>query len=351
MPIHTSDHHIGIDLDHANTDIGKGFVVDGSDVKIKSDKDNGLVYQNFRGNDLKVTVPDIVAQNKKWFISQGIDGGDSYILTLYDALGNVLATASNAGFGGIQSDFETALGVATVTFNKVTGTWKGHDQITYEFTGFNGQLTPYYNFTLVSSGKEFQYFYLVSEAIDDSEAWTDYTAIKKPISAIKGLTGTYVFYTNHGLADTAAQFEYKETIFNGIGSVFGTTGGGTTGQVFIKTNLFFGRFGSVNGQYIKVKITNSTVPAYNGVQIAQLATVSFQNGIILIDRTFSTDAGLTVTPFVSKYGEVGFIDNITASYTKLWSTTQWDFSVLRPVNSRVEPQSLGYDALYWSNGI
>ena len=190
MPISTVTPQTGLNLDSDYSNIRNGDFVDANDVKIKSDgTSNGYVLQNFDGNEYKVYDTRFNPQNKKWILLEARTTPlNAYTLTLYDAYNNILATATNVTFGGLITAFDTALGIAGISFVRVNGTYSGKTNVTYEFT-LNQSL---YNYKLINTGNQFEYIYLVSEAFDDAETNPDYTAMKRILNTSQ-VDGVFIY--------------------------------------------------------------------------------------------------------------------------------------------------------------
>jgi len=357
MPITTITPNQGLNLDDAYSNIPNGSFVGAENVKIKSDgTSNGWVLQNIEGNEFKFTIPNLTPQNKKWILKQGVDSlTDPYILTLYDAYNNVLATASSltwGGGGGVLALFDAALGVAGITFVTVTSS-----ETTYEFTSI-----PYYDYKLESSGNPLTYIYLVQEAIDDAETVSTRTNMKRVIGCSEGTGngsadepyygGVYVFTTN-----IAVQRPSLGSVNIPAGSVV-SSGGGTPK---VRINSASGMpYGLVAGDCYRVRITlsDNSQPTYKGVHIAEVGVAAAYIILLDVDWVGVITGTLQVESYISNYGELGFINypylddsyaQQSMAYTKIWSTTQWDFTILNPIDSRTEPSALGYDQIYWGS--
>lgn len=336
MPISTVTPQTGLNLDSDYSNIRNGDFVDANDVKIKSDgTSNGYVLQNFDGNEYKFTIPDLTPQNKKWILLGGTDDPlNAYTLTLYDAYNNILATATNVTFGGLLTAFDTALGIAGISFVRVNGTYSGKTNVTYEFTSI-----PFYNYKLINTGNQFEYLYLVKEAIDDGECVPNFTATKRVINSCRGTDGIYIFSTNIAL---------QRSIVYGLSVIAGQTSNNGSGLLRIDSALY--PDGISVGDCFKILITGCTInQSYNGIHIGQLVSVPGVLYIDVLDVTFVSQEGLTYQYYISNYGEIGFVSYDTVTYVKLFSTTQWDFTIYKPIDSRSEPQSLGHDNIYFTS--
>lgn len=334
---------LGLDLDSTYDNIKNGSYVDGVDVKIKSDgTSNGYILQNIEGNEYKFTIPSVTAQNRKWLISQGVDGADAYELTLYDAYNNVLATATNTVFATLITDFDTALGLASISFNKVTGSFDSRTQVSYEFTTW-----PYYSYNLQSTGdNDFQFIYLVQEAIDDAESNADYTAMKRVIGTRPASSqndysrGVYVFVTNQAY-QRSRQYGFGGSVVSGDTSSSG-------GILRLETGVW--PDGLDPNKYFKILISSPLI-AYNGIHIAQTILDTGVLYLDIIDVPFVSQQNITYQYYISNYGEIGYISYDSPGYQKLFGTVQWNFDVLNYIDCRVEPSALGYDQLYWANNL
>ena len=335
MPISTVTPQTGLNLDSDYSNIRNGDFVDANDVKIKSDgTSNGYVLQNFDGNEYKFTIPDLTPQNKKWILLGGADDPlNAYTLTLYDAYNNILATATNVTFGGLLTAFDTALGIAGISFVRVNGTYSGKTNVTYEFTSI-----PFYNYKLINTGNQFEYIYLVSEAFDDAETNPDYTAMKRILNTSQVDGGVYIFSTNIGIQSTT-----RGSIIAAANVV---SSGGVSPVVRINTAVL--PYGVVNGDHYRILITDSSQSTYNGIHIAEVIN---NTDILLVDVPWvgAIVGTLEQTHYISTYGEIGYLDNRVFQYTKLFGTAQWDFTVLKPVDSRAEPQAEGHDNIYFTS--
>lgn len=337
MPITTVTPNAGLNLDDEYVNIPNGSYVNAIDVKIKSDgSSNGYCLQNIEGNEFKFTIPDVVAQNKKWLMEQGVDDpANAYTLTLYDAYNAVLATATDVTYAGLIVAFDAALTLAGITFINVAAVFNGNAENSYEFTSI-----PFYNYKLVNTGNQFNYIYLVKEAIDDAEAQADYTAMKRVLNSCEGTGGVYIFSTN--------QAQQLNIASNGATVLSANTSNNGSGMLRLETAVW--PYGITVGQHFNLLITGCTVNAnYNGIHVAEAVDVLGTLYLDIIDVTFGSQETVSYQFYISNYGEIGFVDYENIIYTKIFSTTQWNFNVIKPVDSRSEPSALNYDVLYWTS--
>ncbi len=311
----------GLDLDSDLSNIPDGSYVNANNVKIKSDgSTNGFLLTNTEGNEFAFSLGEIQPKNRKWYIQDGTPSV-TYSLELQDNQGNILvSTLFELTFSSLLTQFAADCAAVSISLNIV----KNATEATIEITEW-----PYYDYVLTTYQPEnFAYFYLVSESIDDAEA---YLGNKRVLSSHEGTDGAYIYSTNQAhqkSQDWTENVLLAETQDNGSGIL----------QIINATLPQ----GLIVGNYYKINITGST--SYNGAHIAK---ITFANTIDIIDVPFGAQERLVTQWYFSNYGEIGFVDYATTSYTKIWSTTQWDFSIFNPVDSRVEPSAIGYDQLYF----
>ena len=328
MPISTSIPSQGLDLDSDYSNVPNGFYVDANDIKIKSDgTSNGYLIQNIEGNEFQFSIGDLQPQNKKFLIEQGTDG-TAYTINLYDAYGTLLKTATNTVFATLITAFDAALAAGTpITYTKTTGTFNGKTQVSYVFTSI-----PYYDYKLENTGNQFGFLYVVKEIVDDSEAAL---GAKKIIKAVQGQNGVYLFSTNQAVQDSG----------NNVISVSDANVVTDAGKTKILTAGVTLPVGVSNGSYFRINIVGTV---YNGIHIAK---VNNDGSLTIVDLPFVSSTGFTYEFYISKYGEIGFVDFETKSYNLVYSTTQWDFTIFYPIDSRTEVSALGFDQIYFCSKI
>lgn len=328
MPISTTIPSKGLDLDSDYSNVQGDSYVDANDIKIKSDgSSNGYLVQNFNGNEILFSLGGLQAQNKQFLIEEGTDG-TAYTINLYDAYNNLLKTATNTVFATLITQFDAALAAGTpISYTKTTATYNSKLQVSYTFTSI-----PYYDYKLENTGNQFGFLYIVKEIVDDSEAAL---GAKKIIKSVQGQNGVYIFSTNQAVQDSG----------DNLISVLSANVTTDAGFVKILTAGVTLPVGVSNGSYFRANI-NSTI--YSGVHIAK---VNVDGSITFVDLPYSSSVDLTYEFYISNYGEIGYVDFESGTYTIVYSTTQWDFSIFYPIDARTEVSALGFDQIYFCSKI